>query len=218
MGLISRTPGGYIWAIVEPAAGIALLTVIYSIGFRSPPLGRDFALFYSAGMLPFLMYLDVSNKLAQSLTFSRRLLEYPRLTFLDAMIARLVLNFLTQLLVHFIILGAILVFGAPDTVLDYSKVVLAYVMVLALATGVETLNCFLSLSYPLWQTAWAIVTRPLFLASGIFFIFESIPQPYADYLWFNPLIHIVGMMRDAFYPFYQPTYVSLVYVMGLSGG
>ena len=55
-----------------------------------------------------------------------------------------------------------------------------------------------------------------FIISCIFFNFESIPQPYSDYLWYNPLVHIVGLMRDGYYPYYQPTYVSILYPVGLA--
>lgn len=210
-----RSPGGYIWAILEPAAGITLLTLVFSIGFRTPPLGTSFALFYAAGILPLMMYSDISAKLAQTIQFSRALLTYPRITFLDALIARFILNVLTQMMVHFIVLGFILVVLKPTTTLDYSKIGQAYLLTLALAVGIGTLNSFLTLAYPVWNTAWAILNRPLFLISCVFFIFESVPQPYADYLWFNPIVHIAGLMRDGFYPFYQPTYVSLTYPLAV---
>ncbi|MEQ3710070.1 MAG: ABC transporter permease [Tateyamaria sp.] len=213
-----RSPGGYVLAILESAGGIALLTLIFSVGFRSPPLGTNFALFYSAGLLPFLMYSDISGKLGQTIQFSRALLAYPRVTFLDALIARFLLNMLTQLVVHGLVLGFILVMQQPDTTFNVSKIALAYVMLLALGFGVGTLNSFLTLAYPVWQTAWAVLNRPLFLISCIFFNFEIVPQPHADYLWFNPLVHVVGMMRDGFYPFYQPTYVSVIYPIALGGG
>ncbi len=83
-----RSPGGYIWAVLEPAAGIALLTLVFSIGFRTPPLGASFALYYAAGILPLMMFTELSGKLAQTIQFSRALLVYPRVTFLDALIAR----------------------------------------------------------------------------------------------------------------------------------
>lgn len=212
-----RSPGGYVWAVLEPAAGIALLTLIFSVGFRSPPLGSNFALFYAAGLLPFLMYSDISGKLGQTIQFSRALLAYPRVTFLDALLARFLLNMLTQLVVHGLVLGFIIVIQQPDTTFDVSKIATAYAMLLALAFGVGTLNSFLTLAYPVWQTAWAVLNRPLFLVSCIFFNFEIVPQPYADYLWLNPLVHVVGMMRDGFYPFYQPTYVSVMYPIALGG-
>lgn len=211
-----RSPGGYLWAVLEPAAGIALLTVIFSMGFNSPPLGTSFALFYAGGILPFLMYNDLTTKLGQTIGYSRQLLEYPRVSFADALIARLALNTLTQLAVSFLVIAFLIVALRPDTVLDISKIALAYLLVICLAAGVGFLNSFLFHIYPLWQTIWVIFNRPLFLVSGIFFLFESVPRPFADFLWFNPLIHITGLMRDGYYPFYQPTYVSVAYVLGVS--
>lgn len=113
-----RSPGGYVWAILEPAAGITLLTLVFSIGFRAPPLGTSFALFYAAGILPLLMYTDISAKLAQTVQFSRALLAYPRVTFLDALMARFILNMLTQMVVHIIVLGFILIYLQPTVVLE----------------------------------------------------------------------------------------------------
>jgi len=210
-----RSPGGYIWAVLEPAAGIALLTIIFSIGFRSPPLGTDFALFYATGILPLLMYMGLSGKLAHTIQFNRALLAYPRVTFVDAISARLILNLLTQLTVQCLVVGFILLISQVPTTFDYTKVVLAYSMLIVLSIGIGTLNSFLTLAFPIWDTAWAILNRPLFIISSVFFLFESVPQPYADFLWYNPLVHIIGMMRDGYYPFYQPNYVSIAYPMAI---
>jgi len=206
-----RSPGGYVWAILEPVGGIVILTAIFSAGFRSPPLGNSFTLFYATGLLPFLMYSDVAAKLSQSMAFSRALLEYPRVTFVDALIARFLLNAMTQFMVHIIIMGGIFLIFPIHTTLDLSKVALGYATALALAFGIGTINSFLTLAYPVWQTIWAVMNRPIFLISCLFFTFESVPQPWSDMLWYNPLVHVMGLMRDGFYPFYQPTYVSLVY-------
>nr|WP_241188090.1 ABC transporter permease [Pseudohalocynthiibacter aestuariivivens] len=211
-----RSPGGYLWAIIEPAAGVALLTAVFSIGFRAPPLGTSFPLFYAAGVLPFLMFNDLSGKLGQTIQFSRALLKYPRVTFLDAIIARLILNGFAQLMVNAIVLSFILWGLGARASIDAQSIAMAYLLVICLATGIGTLNAFLTLAYPLWATIWAIVTRPLFIISCVFFVFESVPAPYGDLLWFNPLVHIVGMMREGFYPFYHASYVSALYVMGLS--
>jgi capsular polysaccharide transport system permease protein len=207
-----RSAGGYVWAVLEPAAGVVLLTIIFSIGFRSPPLGTDFAYFYASGLLAFTMYVDISAKLGQSIQFSQRLLAYPRVTFVDALLARLLLNSLTQLIVHLIVMTFVVLISPSDTTIDMSKLVIGYAMIIVLSAGIGTLNSFLSLAYPIWATAWAVLSRPLFIASCIFFVFDSVPQPYNDYLWYNPLVHIVGMMRDGYYPYYQPAYVSVAYV------
>ncbi|WP_254703877.1 ABC transporter permease [Roseovarius sp. THAF9] len=214
-----RSPGGYIWAVIEPAAGIGLMTFIFSAGFRHPPLGTSFPLFYACAMLPFLMYGDIAMKLAQVLNFSRALLEYPRVTFVDALIARFILNVMTQFMVHIAVMAVILTFFADDVSIDVGKVATAYVMLIIFSVGVGTLNSFLFVSFPVWQTSWAVLNRPIFLVSCIFFLFETVPEPYRSVLWYNPLVHPIGMMRDAFYPYYSPTYVSATYpvMLGLIG-
>ena len=210
-----RSPGGYIWAIVEPVAGIAVLTAIFSAGFRSPPLGNSFSIFYASGILIFLMYGDLSAKLTQTIPFSRALLEYPRVTLMDALLARFILNTLTQIMVHFIVAGALYVFLRPDLTVDMIPILQAYAIILILSFGIGTINSFLVLTYPVWQTVWAILNRPLFLISCLFFVFESVPQPWSDILWYNPLVHPVGLMREGIYPFYQPNYISIAYPMAL---
>lgn len=211
-----RSPGGYIWAILEPVAGIALLTAIFSIGFRNPGLGVNFALFYATGILPFQLYMDVQGKIGVALQFSQSLLGYPRLTFLDTILARFILNVLTQLLVSLIIFAFILTYFETHTTLDFGKIVACYDMAIVLALGVGTFSCYLTLRFPVWQRVWAIMNRPLFIISCIFFLFDSVPEPYRSILWYNPLIHIVGQCRDGFYPYYRPDYISVTYVVGLS--
>lgn len=211
-----RSPLGYLWAVLEPVAGIALLTAIFSSGFRSPPMGTNFAIFYASGLVPFIMYVDLSSKILASLSFSRNLLVYPRITLLDALLARFVLNGLTQLLVGYLLFSGILILFDTQTVLDLPKLGLAYVMAASLGLGIGTLNCFLVGVFPSWQRVWAIVNRPLFLISCIFFVFDSVPEPYRSILWYNPMIHVVGQSRSAFYPYYDAPYVSSLYVFSIA--
>lgn len=208
---------GYLWAILEPVAGIMLLTFIFSFAFRSPAIGTSFPLFYATGMLPFIAYMDTSQKVSVSLRFSKQLLFYPGVTFLDALFARFLLNAITQVMIFLVVFAGII--NAFDLDVMLNPVALAWggAMVFALALGIGTLNCYLLSVYPLWERAWAVLNRPLFIISCIFFLFDTVPQPFQDYLWWNPLIHVVGEFRRGFYPTYDASYVSHIYVFALSG-
>ena len=211
-----RSPGGYIWMVLEPVLGIALLTVVFSAGFRTPPIGSNFAIFYATGILPFSLYTDLSNKIAQSINYSRALLSYPRVTFIDTIIARLTLTVLTQCLVHFLILTGIRSFADTRTSLEFSRLLMSYAMVISLAIGIGLLNCYLMTRFPLYQRAWGIMMRPLFLLSGVILLYENMPRRVQEILWFNPLQHAIGEMRAAFYVQYHATYVTPVYVFGVA--
>ncbi len=213
-----KSPGGYLWAVLEPVAAITLMTMIFSVGFRSPSIGINFPIFYATGMLPFSIFMDISAKIAASLMFSKALLAYPKVTFVDAIFGRLIVSLMTQLLVSYIVFVGILLIFETRTAPDLPVIATAYAMVTVLGLGVGTINCFLMTTFPVWQRVWSVMTRPLFIISCIFFVFDTIPQPYRDYLWFNPLVHVVGMMRHGFYPSYDAPYVSVTYVFAVGLG
>ena len=208
-----RKPGGYIWVILEPIAGIALMSWLFiAIGMRNPALGTNFPMFYATGLLPFYAFMNVSQKTSASLKYSSRLLEYPRVTVLDALISRFVLNLLTQVLVAYLVIAGILIFQETGTQLVLSHIVLGFVMAAALALGIGTLNCFLISMFPMWGTFWGVVTRPLVLLSGVLILTESLPSEWQGWILWNPLVHAVAEVRSGFYHGYDPSYVSPVYV------
>lgn len=212
-----RKPGGYLWTVLEPVAGIAFLSFIFtSIGFRSPSLGTHFAMFYATGLLPFYMFNTVSQKLTQALNYSRGLLAYPRVTIVDVLVARFVLAVVTQVVVALLVLSGLRLMLDTGTQLLLEPIVLGFTMAASIAAGIGVVNCFLVRKYPLWGTAWGVLTRPLVLGSGILITLEKIPQEYWHWFLWNPIVHTVAEVRSGFYHGYEPTYVSPAYVFAVS--
>lgn len=213
-----RSPSGYFWAVAEPVGGIILLTVIFSAGFRAPPMGTNFAIFYATGILPFMAFMQISMKVANAITYSKALLAYPAVTFMDALLARVFVNVVMQLLVAYLVLSGIMMLYETRTDPQIPGILLAFVMSFTLAVGVGAVNCFMFAAFKWWQPVWSIITRPLFLLSCIFFVFDDVPDRIQPWLWWNPLIHIVGQMRKSFYPSYAGDYISVAYcfAVGLS--
>lgn len=207
-----KSPGGYLWAFLEPVGGLAIMTVAFSMAFHSPALGNNFPLFYATGYLPFMMYSDIAVKVGQSMRFSKPLLFYPSVTFFDAIIARFLLNGLTHLLVFYVMIFCIFNFFDTTATLDHTSILNSMCMALSLGLGVGILNCFLFGKFPIWERVWVIVTRPMFIISCIFYLFETLPTQIREYLWFNPIAHVVGEMRRGFYPTYDAVWVSPAYV------
>jgi capsular polysaccharide transport system permease protein len=213
-----RNIAGYLWAVLEPAAGIILMTLVFSLIFRAPPIGTSFALFYASGLLPFLAYMDISQKVATSLRFSKALLAYPGVTYFDALIARWLLNAVTQIMVFVLVIGAIFGIFRVEVILDIPAICLGGAMVLALALGVGAMNCLVQSLFPVWERVWAILNRPMLILSCVFFPFVSVPEPYRSWLWWNPLVHVVGQIRKGIYATYSGDYLSPAYVFAVSLG
>lgn len=179
---------------------------------RTAPVGNSFLLFFASGFLFFALYQEISGTVSKALNFSRPLLRYPAVTWVDAILARFTLNALTNILIAILLLGGVLAYLQQPTKPDLPIALLATFLTLLLGLGVGVLNCALMGLFPVWGIIWSVVNSPLFLASGIFFTYDSLPPLGKEILWYNPLIHIVGLARSAFYPTYNADYVSVLFV------
>ncbi len=211
-----RSPGGYVWALLEPAGAVAMLTLMFSLAMRVPPMGDNFALFYATGYLPFVLFNDMGSKIAGVISFSRPLLTYPAVTYIDALLARYLLTMLTHIVVGIVIFGGIIILLPTDSAPDVLKILKAYAIIGFLGLSVGLMNCYLMTAFPAWGRIWWVLTRPLFLISGIFFTYDDLPAIAQDILWYNPLLHGVGFMRTGFYLTYKGDYLSLLYVCSVS--
>jgi capsular polysaccharide transport system permease protein len=212
-----RSPGGYLWMVVDPVAGVALLTLVFSLFLHTPPLGRDFALFYATGLLPFTYYTELTTKIGQSIRAVRPLLAYPSVTYLDAILARFLLNTLTSLLVFLLLVSGIIALTGEGVHLCPDRLLNGFGMLAVMALGLGVLNCFLFGMFPAWERVWNIMNRPLFLVSGVFFVADQMPPPMRGWLILNPLTHALAEVRAGIYatydaPFVQPAYP---YALGL---
>lgn len=210
-----RSPGGYFWAVMEPVAGIALLTVVFSMMLKTPALGTNFQIYYATGFLPFILYREVSSKMATSIRFSRSLLFYPTVTYADALVARFILTLVTQVMIFFLVIGGILNIWETRTWMEPSLILSSLFGAAVLGIGIGTLNCVLISMVTFWDHTWNVLNRPLVVISGVIFLHDNIPEPWKSYLWWNPLVHIVGQMRRGFYPTYEGEYVNMYYPIGV---
>lgn len=213
-----RSPGGYLWAILEPVLALGLMSFVFSMAFRSPGLGDNFPLFYATGYLPFMLYSDLAAKVGQAIRFSRPLLTYPSVKFSDAILARFLLNAMTHLVVALVVFSGIIMIFDAKNILYLPAILNAFLMAMTLGLGVGTLNCFLTMRFPIWERIWVIANRPLFIISCILFLFDSVPEPFRSVLWYNPLVHVTGEMRRGFYATYDASYVEPTFAYGISIG
>ena len=210
-----RSPGGYIWAVIEPIAAILLMSFVFSLALRSPSLGNSFILFYATAYLPFTVFMQTSKRVAAAIRFSRPLLKYPSICYSDALFARFFVVLFTQIMVSYLLFTVIITVLDLRLILDLKFVVLAMVLAAFLGLGIGCLNCFLTSRYPLWDSIWEIITRPLFLVSCVLFILEEAPREFQPFLWANPLSHITGISRTGFFATYEANYASVTYVLAI---
>ena len=211
-----NSPGGYVWALLQPLGIIYIMSIAFSLFVRSPALGTSFILFYATGYLPYALYAEIGNNTARALRYSSALLAYPGVTWIDALLARFILTLLTDVAVMSIVITAILLSVDAHTVINIAPILTAIGLAALIGLGVGLMNCLLGGLFPLYAIAWGIVSRPLMIASCVLFLYEGVPGAVQDILWWNPLVHVTGLFRRGLYPTYDASYVSLTYGFGLA--
>lgn len=211
-----RSPGGYLWAFVEPIGGLAMMTLVFSMIARTPPLGPNFPLFFATGILPLGIYQSTMNNIAGSIRYSKPLLSYPSVTYVDAVVARLILNTVTQMLIAVIILTSITLIYNIQLEADYLITLRGFAMAVVFGTAVGLANCYVVSTYPIWQSIWAVLNRPIFVISGIFFLIDPLNEKVRTLLLYNPIAHSIMQVRNGLYDNYDGIYVSESYVYMVS--
>ncbi|MDQ0318921.1 capsular polysaccharide transport system permease protein [Pararhizobium capsulatum DSM 1112] len=196
-------PGGYVWALLDPAAHIVLMTVLFQAIARAPALGTSFPLFFATGYLGFQFYQAMVGYINGAVKSNRTLLSYPNVAPFDTISARFLLQFMTTSLVACIVLGVIIGWIRVSPNLHWPPILQAATVAAVLDLGVGLINNVMFLKYPLYEQIFAIFNRPMFLVSGVFFLPDAIPLPYRDIVLLNPLIHVTMMFRTGFYDGYR---------------
>ncbi len=211
-----RSFGGYAWAILEPVGWIMILSLALSALVRVPALGSNVPLFLATGFLTFLMYRRMAEVVGRSINANKPLFFFPRVLVIHAVIARYVLQFLTGIAVSCICYLAIMALFDVWPTIHIIPVLVANLTASFLGLGVGLVNCTLFNLSKTYSRVFDIVNRPLFIVSAVFYIPEKLPPRAQEFLFYNPVVHLVGLTRRGFYPGYDADYVNLIYVFAVT--
>lgn len=196
-------PGGYIWAILDPAAHIAFLSVIFMAVTHAPLLGTNFPLFFATGYIAFQYYQSTAGFLNGAIKANQALLSYPNVAPIDTIAARYILQLCTTTFVSVIVFSTIFIISGDRPEITWQYLIEAAFVASILATGIAMFNNVFFTLFPAYEQIYGMVTRPLFMVSGVFFLPDSIPHPFKDYVLLNPIAHVLMLFRKGFYPQYR---------------
>ena len=203
-------PGGVIWAILEPVITVSLLSFGFSLVLRLPPLGQSFALFFASGFCAFMVFQALSGALAHGFMHLKR---KGRVWWPEALMARVIVNGTLAIFAAVLIgIGAAILSEMPPFV-EPAKILTALGLTACFGIGCGVFNCALFSALPLWRPVWNVLSRVLFLASGVLFLPERLPHNLQPLVAFNPLCHLLGLLRDGVYVSYSPRYGEVLFPM-----
>jgi capsular polysaccharide transport system permease protein len=202
---------GYLWAILEPVLFIATFGVMYSFLARTTPARLPLVPFLATGFLPYLLFMKATQQAQHAISGNKGLLFYPHVRPLDLVAARTWLEVATSTLVFALILGAHAAWQGRLRVDDVVTTVTGLVLAAGLGMGLGLVLCGLTTFSNTVERLASPLMRPLFWISALFFSTNEIPSDLRNILLYNPLLHIVELTRDGWFPGYRVPEVTISY-------
>jgi len=208
-----RLQFGALWLLIEPLAYAAILTFVKSFIGRNSPIGTSLEIFFFTGLVPYMMFRNLSSRLLGAIDNNRALLYLPIITNIDVILARAFLE-ISILGVAFIIwmsaLWGLNLQYIPD---DPLKFLSALGAAMLLGMGLGTLNAVIAGVMPTWGKIVPWIMRAMFITSGVLWSNARFPHELMQYLSWNPLLHVVEWSRSGFYAEYESTILDRSYVL-----
>ncbi len=204
---------GFFWALFEPAAHVVVFILIFSSLGRSSPLGDSIGLFLLTGIIPWLLYSNIVNKVMAGLTTNKSLLGYPQVMPMDITISRIILEFASIFVVMLFFLAVAAYMGVSIKIDNFLQLMSATGLFVLLGTGVGLINAAILHSTPAYANIYSAISRPLYFMSGIFFTADFLSPDAYSFLQYNPLLHLMEWFRSGFYTSFDSTLYDREYVV-----
>jgi capsular polysaccharide transport system permease protein len=204
---------GYGWALLEPVLHILMLSLVFAVMMRGrPPIGNEFFIFYYTGIIPYHLFVHTSTSMTYAITSNLSLLQLPLVSPFDVLIARGLLELMTDTLVAVILLAGFGAVGLGVLPRDLPALSASVIAVWLFGCGLGFINAVLISFFKSWDKIWAQLTRVLYFCSGIFYVPGMMPDWVRDILAWNPVLHAVDWFRSSFFAEYEPHWLDRSYL------
>lgn len=206
---------GNIWLVLEPLLAMILFMVLFGArgrggyGFVEAPV-----FIYSAFLTFRLLWSSTMRQSASARNGARSLMEYRQVRLFDVFMAR---SFIEGGI--FLVVGLILALGLVwlgyDPWPDDFLLTIGYCFVVWLfAASFGMLVCMIGSFAREIEKFLSMLTMPLMFLSAVFFPMSIVPLNYWPYLTWNPLLHAMELVREAWFDAYTSPVADFEYLMG----
>ena len=203
---------GFSWALISPMIMIVVMVAIRGALDSGDTHGMPTMYFVVYGVVFVQFFVAVLEKTSDSIQKNKPLYAFRQVQPISSVLAIAGFELLVKffLVVLLIILGFFLRLDA--LVDDPIEIILNVFRIWLIAVSVGMLFSLSACYVPEVKKLKALLIRPIFFISGIFFSLQDIPKEYWPYLTWNPLLHAVELARHAAYPAYEAAGVSYLFL------
>lgn len=203
---------GYLWAPLEIVFQVAIYMIIFGTLMARTMPGISYSLFLLAGMVPFFMFQKNATRALGAVEANRGLLMYRSVRHIDVILARSFLEFVIYFFTFWLLLGLLVL--VTDSTISFDSlhiVLLCWVGLFLFSLGVALIMMVIGHYGGEISKVISIIFSFLYFLSGIMYSVHMVPQPYLDYLLYNPFVHNIELIRHSLSPTYPNYHIDIGY-------
>lgn len=213
-----RLQFGYFWALAEPIMYILVSSLIRGRFTGAPHAGLPTMVFFTSGVLPFLLFRNIVNGSVGVIEANMSLFNYQRVKPIDVFIARILVELMMKVAIAAILFTGFYIAGIKVTFNSILMSFAALGTLLLLAFGLGLIALMIG---PLWHDSKKVVhaiNRPMMFVSGVFFAANAVPSHLRSWALYNPLVHMFELLRGALFADYTSHEGSWTYLLAWTVG
>lgn len=204
---------GYLWALAHPLLWIGMFGGLYwALGHSTPP-GMPLLAFLTTGIVPFSLFREAATRCLSAIEANKGLLFYPLVRPLDLVIARAILETVTQLIVMAALLGGMALWDGQLRINSWLETAGGLLLAAGIGASFGLVCCGLSVYSRSVERLFPALVRPIFWLSAVFHPIEALPRNIRDLLLVNPIVHAIELVRNGWFPGYHAKHVDVFYVV-----
>jgi len=201
-----RSVLGIVWTMLNPLGLMVIMTLVFQDFFHRQAF---YSVYVLSGMLTFTFFNQASTSIIHNLIWGEDLFQriyIPRSTFAIAAVGTASVNLVLALVPLMLVA---LVLGSP---LSWKVIFFPiYVVYLAcFSLGIGLIVASLALHFHDIADIYQVLLTAWFYATPIIYPYDTLTPTVKHLLYFNPMSHIVQLMRNSFYYNYAPTIQELL--------
>lgn len=208
---------GNIWLVLEPLLMMVLFILIFGLRGRGAFSFADAPVFIFSAFLSFrLLWQSTMRQCASARGAAKGMLEYRQVRLFDVFLARAIIEGGL-----YIVVGTLIAFGLfwfdIDPWPDNPLMVFYYSLYMwLLAAGIGMLVCMLSSIAREVEKLIGMSMIPLLFLSAVFFPMTAIPPQFWRYMTWNPVLHAMELIREAWFAAYKSPVADFNYLAGFT--
>lgn len=189
---------GFFWTFIKPIVTICIFWFVFSIGFKSKPMGDvPFVVWLAAGLAPWFCFADMVNSSATSVVGNSHLIKKTQFPPQILPVIKLLSALITHMVFVFILVVLLVIQGVPLSI--YNLQFLYYLLCFAsLALGISWLVASLNVFIRDVGQMVALALQVGFWGTPIFWDINMFSAEIQKWLKLNPFYYVVQGYRDSF--------------------